>query len=578
MIRSIKTRLTLGVGIQFLLVALTVAAGIIAVNLLTADTRNILRANYDTLGYCRHMSTAMDDYQSPESAKQVFRQNLLLQQGNVTEPGEQALTDQLTRQAEEFVATPADRDVHARIRVTLNAISALNMEAIQRKSEVAASSAKTANIVIGTVGTLSFIIAFTMLLNLPGSVAEPIRTFTESLRQIASGNYASRVDESRTDEFGEMAVTFNRMAARLEQYESSQVARMLSDKKRLEATINQMQNPIIGLNEEGIILFANDAAVRIVGISAPDLVGKDVVEAAQRNDLLRTLVDGSVDANRKGETKQLSIYADGKESYFQLERVSVTMPQEGQRPERSIGEVIVLQNVTRFKELDSAKTNFLATISHEFKTPIASIEMSLQLLQDERIGNLNPEQGSLVSSIREDSRRLLRLTGELLDLTQVESGKIHLSILPSEVPNIVQYALNATRSQAEQKSIKVQVKVPDGLPRVMADAEKTAWVLTNLISNAIRYSYEHATVSVNARVVDGRVRIEVQDTGQGIAPQYQGKIFERYFRVPGSSKEGTGLGLAISKEFIEAQDGAIGMTSDFGAGSTFWVDLQADRS
>lgn len=577
MIRSIKTRLTLGVGIQFLLVALTVAAGIIAVNLFTADTRNILRANYDTLGYCRHMSTAMDDYQNPESAKQVFYQNLQLQQGNVTEQGEQALTDELTRQYGQFVAHPEDRDLHARIRVTLNAISALNMEAIQRKSEVAAASGRTANIIIGTVGTLSFIIAFTMLLNLPSSVAEPIRTFTESLRQIASGNYASRVDESRTDEFGEMALTFNRMAARLEQYESSQVARMLSDKVRLEATINQMQNPIIGLNEEGTILFANDAAVKIVGLSAQELVGKAVSEVAQRNDLLRTLVQRASGAQPNGEPNPLTIYADGKESYFQLERVNVTLPQANQSTERHIGEVIVLQNVTRFKELDSAKTNFLATISHEFKTPIASIELSLQLLQDERIGSLNAEQGSLVGSIREDLRRLLRITGELLDLTQVESGQIHLSILPSEVSDIIQYALNATRAQAEQKSVKVQVHLQAGLPQVLADAEKTAWVITNLISNAIRYSYEHATVTVGAKVLDGKVRIEIQDTGQGIAPQYQGKIFERYFRVPGSSKEGTGLGLAISKEFIEAQDGAIGMQSDFGAGSTFWVDLQAER-
>ncbi|MFN8396075.1 MAG: ATP-binding protein [Bacteroidia bacterium] len=575
MIRSIKTRLTLGVGIQFLLVALTVIAGILAVNLLTADTRDILRDNYDTLGYCRHISTALDDLENPIAAKQVFRENLDKQQANVTEEGEQQLTELLAKQYDEFAANPSDRDLHARIRVTLDAISELNMEAIQRKSGVAVASGRTSNIIIGTVGTLSFVIAFTMLLNLPSSVAEPIRTFTESLRQIASGNYASRVDEKRTDEFGEMALTFNRMAARLEQYESSQIARMLSDKKRLEATINQMQNPIIGLNEEGTILFANDAAVKILGLSAHELAGKAVADVAKRNDLLRNLTDGHTES--KAEPKQLRIYADGKESYFQIERVRVTVPLEGQATERPIGEVIVLQNVTQFMELDSAKTNFIATISHEFKTPIASIEMSLQLLQDDRVGELNAEQGSLVGSIRDDLRRLLRITGELLDLTQVESGKIHLAILPSEVANIVQYALNATRVQAEQKSVKVQVTLQEGLPQVLADAEKTAWVVTNLISNAIRYSYEHATVMVAAKQVNGKVRIEIQDSGQGIAPQYQGKIFERYFRVPGSSKEGTGLGLAISKEFIEAQDGAIGMQSDFGAGSTFWVELQAER-
>ena len=204
------------------------------------------------------------------------------------------------------------------------------------------------------------------------------------------------------------------------------------------------------------------------------------------------------------------------------------------------------------------------------------MKMSLQLLQNARIGTLNEEQSTLVASIQDDADRLLKITSELLDFTQVESGQIQLNIRPVRIQEIIDYAVNATRVQAEQKQVSIQLDLAEQLPLVFADNEKTAWVLTNLISNAIRYSYEFTSVKLTAKVVEQHLRLEVTDTGQGIAPQYQAKVFERYFRVPGTLQEGTGLGLAISKEFIEAQGGQIGMQSEVGVGSTFWIELMVE--
>jgi signal transduction histidine kinase len=296
------------------------------------------------------------------------------------------------------------------------------------------------------------------------------------------------------------------------------------------------------------------------------------------NDLVRSLIqDLFAASNETATAKQepIKIYADNKESYFEKQVIPIKITPTGEQEEKFIGNVILLQNITPFKELDFAKTNFIATVSHELKTPISSIKMSLQLLENEQVGNINEEQKNLLHSIKDDANRLLKITGELLNMTQVESGNIQMAVMATDIKDILNYAVNANKVAADQKNIKLELSLTENLPNVLADEEKTAWVLTNLISNAIRYSYDNSTVYINVKSKDNKIEFSVTDTGQGIAPQYKQKIFDRYFRVPGTKKEGTGLGLSISKEFIEAEGGQITVASDFGAGSTFTITLNA---
>ena len=233
----------------------------------------------------------------------------------------------------------------------------------------------------------------------------------------------------------------------------------------------------------------------------------------------------------------------------------------------------MLSNITPFKELDLAKTNFMGTVSHEFKTPISSIKMGVDLLQNEKIGNLNAEQSNLINGIKDDANRLLKITGELLNITKVESGSVKLNIKSSDVLEIVQYALEANKSLAEQKNITIKTNIDSNVTTVFADSEKTSWVLNNLLSNAIRYSYENSQILISVVKESDAVIFSVEDHGQGIAPEYIEKVFDRYFRIPGSKKEGTGLGLSISKEFIESQNGKISVESEFGKGSIFRFSL-----
>jgi signal transduction histidine kinase len=226
------------------------------------------------------------------------------------------------------------------------------------------------------------------------------------------------------------------------------------------------------------------------------------------------------------------------------------------------------------QEQSEAKSHFIATISHELKTPLSSIKMGARLLQDERVGGLNEEQHALTLQITEDADRLLRITGELLDLTQAETGHIQVQRAVVSAAHIVEVAAKAVSFQARQKNIQLVLDVHEGL-RVNADVEKSSWVLINYLTNAIRYSREEGMVTVTAHQGPGSfVTFTVRDQGPGIESRYLPRVFDKYFRVPGTGDEaGSGLGLAISKEFIEAQSGSVGVWSQPGFGSAFSFEL-----
>ncbi|MEP7264726.1 MAG: ATP-binding protein [Bacteroidota bacterium] len=573
---KIKTKLLLSVGLLFLMIGLLAAIGAIQINTLASDSNNILVANYNTLDYSRNMIKALDEIPLEKGAMQIFESNLKKQKQNITEVGEAEFTDNLTVHFNQLKENYNDAAIAKKVRSDISDIMKLNMDAIQRKSIIAANTAKNATIWIAITGSLCFLIAFGLFVNLPGGIANPIRELTESIKAIAAKNYSQRVHFKSQSEFGELADSFNTMAEKLEEYNNSSLAKLMMEKKRIETLINNMHDPVIGLDENKKIIFANEVALKIAGLKEQDVIGKNSQELSVYNDLIRSLlqeIGGSENFTAKIEKKPLKIFADGKESYFEKEILNISIVPTGEQTSKLIGHVIILRNVTPYKELDFAKTNFIATVSHELKTPISSIKMSVQLLENEKIGKINEEQKNLIDSIREDATRLLNITGELLNMTQVESGNIQLGILPAVPDEILQYAINTNKTQADEKHIKFEINVQKNISKVMADSEKTAWVLTNLISNAIRYSYDNSIVYLNIAEAKNKILFSVKDSGQGIAPQYKEKIFDRYFRIPGTMKEGTGLGLSISKEFIEAQGGQIAVESDFGAGSTFTIAL-----
>ncbi|HLO53778.1 MAG TPA: ATP-binding protein [Saprospiraceae bacterium] len=571
---KIKTKLTLGVGLLFLLILLLSIVGVKYTYELKQDTENILEANYKTLEYSRNMLVALED--ASENAIQKFEKNLNYQEGNISEIGEKEVTEEIKSNFNSLKVGELDSTKLGQIRKDIFTLMDLNMQAIQRKSEVAKATADKAVFWIAITGVLCFIIAFILLINLPSNIANPIKELTESIKKIASKKYSERVHFGSNSEFGQLAKSFNTMAEKLEEYDNSNLAKLMMEKKRIETLINNMHDPVIGLDQKLNVIFVNEEAIKIIGLPEAQIKGVNTQELAVKNDLVRTLIQDLMSGeNEANKQTPIKIYADNKEGYFEKETLHISITPTGEETKLLIGHVIILRNITQYKELDFAKTNFIATVSHEFKTPISSIKMSLQLLEKDEIGPLNEEQRNLIESIKDDASRLLKITGELLNMTQVDSGNIQLTILPCDPKKILSTAIDATQTQADQKLIKFEVTSPDIISDVIADSDKTSWVLTNLISNAIRYSYENSIIYLSISQINDKIQFAVRDTGQGIAPQYKEKIFDRYFKVPGTKKGGTGLGLAISKDFIEAQNGQIKVESEFGSGSIFTVTLSS---
>lgn len=554
----LKTKLSIGIGFLFAAILISGIIGIFSIYQLKNDARLILEDNYETLVYSNNMLTLMDRVPFDSTVLPVFEDNLAKQESNITEAGEGLATAAVRNVFEQLKHDPSSDSLQTLIRREIYKINTANQQAILRKNAVAEKNAKRfSNYTMFIFGFLA-LVAFTLAVNFPGIISEPVKTLSEGIKAIVNKDYSKRIRISQHDEFGELAQAFNSMAEKLDEYEHSNLAKIKFEKSRIDTIINQMNDGIIGLDENRNLLFLNKVAEKLLGLRETEIMGQYAPDIAVNNDLMRSLL------KQDSPNKELKIYADQKESYFHLDILNVT------NNEKVIGQVIVLRNITPFHELNEAKTNFIATISHELKTPIASIKMSAQLLTDTRVGNVNKEQEELVKSIADDANRLLKITSELLNMSQVETGHIQLKIEPVLPDIIIDNAANTVSALAQQKNIAIRIHKNTNSNRIMTDPEKTAWVLTNFLTNAVKYSPEDAEIELTTSIKDNNIEFTVCDHGRGIEEKYLSRIFDRYFKVPGTpEKVGTGLGLSISREFIEAQGGKIWVDSKLGEGSTF---------
>ncbi|SIR53790.1 ATP-binding protein [Chryseobacterium sp. RU33C] len=567
---KLKTKLTLGVGLLFLLIVLLSVIGSVYINKLKSDTEKILTANYNSLEFSKNMLLALDNISTDSTvAIADFRKNNKLQEKNLTEFGEKEATQNLNMHFNSYLKAP---DIHKEklIREDLAKIMSLNMKSIERKSDIAIITAENATFWIVSLGTVCFLIAFILLFNLPQTIAEPINQLTFSIKQIADKNYNERVHFKGSEEFSSLADSFNTMAEKLQEYESSTLSKQLMDKKRIETLVNNMHDAVIGLDEHHFIYMINDEALKITNLHKEDIIGKTAHEVAINNDLMRELLK-NIDHPVKDPIK---IVRDNKENYFEQDIIPINIVKTGEKEKKYIGKVILLRNITPFKELDFAKTNFIATISHELKTPISAIKMGVQLLGNQKFGELNEQQQELLKSINEDGQRLLDITGELLNLSQVESGNIRLTVEKCSPKEIVQTAVKNVEKLAEQKNISISTEyLLEDNDAVTADFDKTVWVMNNFLTNAVKHSFQDENIKIVVEKLDSFIQFSIIDTGSGIDEKYHRQIFDRYFQVPGEHQNGTGLGLAISKNFIEKQHGEIGVKSSLNNGSTFYFRL-----
>ncbi len=557
---KLKTKVALGVGFLFTLLLLVGGVGFYYFNKISVESGELLKDNYKSVEYGRQMLDALNTWEKAnDSAQKIFERNLVAQENNITEEGEARVTNSLRRDYNAFVQQNDSMPLHLALQKSISRIIQINLDAINEKNAESQKAVDNAKMIITMIITVCLLIGFTFMVNFPGLIAGPITKLTEGIKAIANKNYGQRIHLDRKDEFGDLAKAFNDMARQLDDYEHSNLARIMFEKQRAETVINSMKDASIGIDKNGTILFANQQALQLLSLKDADIVGQKQEDVQRRNDLFRFLTT-------EENGMPFRIVVNDKENFFTKEQIDIQQEQE------KTGHVIILKNITPFKELDVAKTNFIATISHELKTPLASSDFSLRLLEDQRVGNLTTEQKELVQSLKDDNQRLLRILSELLDLSQVESGKMQLHLQPVNVNEIIEKALGAVQNTAREKNIQVKQQITENLPPFQADAEKAGWIINNFLTNAIRYSAQNDHIVIKAHQPDVRhIEIGVQDFGIGIETSLQQKIFDRFFRVPGiHEKKGTGLGLAISKDFTEAMHGEIGVESSPGKGSYFF--------
>lgn len=559
---SVKSKIQFGTLFLFLLLILTGGAGIYFTATLKNEARAVLEDNYESIAYCHTMQDQLDSLKfNYNGALQQFDKALQQQEHNVTEPGELKATNSLHN---DFTNVRTGDTTAARMLAIQNEIQDilhLNMNAIQHKNEKAKATADDAEKIIIAIACVVFLLAFTFSFNFPSVLTDPILAISAAIKEISNKNYNHRIHIDNKDEFGSLADAFNNMAQRLEYFESSNLNKLLFEKSRAEAVINSLKDASIGIDKNNLILFANFQAVQLLGLKSADVVGKTVDELSGRNELFSFLV-------KNESTAPFKIVVSNRENYFVKEVIEVTQGEGSSK-------VIVVKNITSFKELDVAKTNFIATISHELKTPLAAADFSLKLLEDERVGTLSEEQRELIQNLKQDNQRVLKILSELLNMSQVEAGRIELDVQLVNPYLIVDHTIETISAAARERNIAIKKTIEEHLPLVRADAEKSTWVLNNLLTNAIKYSPEHSEITITVWRDGENICFSVTDQGPGIAQQYLPRLFERYFQVPGAKAKGTGLGLGISKEFIEAQHGRIWVDSEVGKGSVFSFTLPA---
>jgi NtrC-family two-component system sensor histidine kinase KinB len=412
--------------------------------------------------------------------------------------------------------------------------------------------------------------AFFRLRRLP---AQPLDFAADSIvdpgnPRTGEGRLGQLVPVASRDEVGELALAFNKMAAQLQEYRQSTSEKIVRVHRTMETTLASFPDPIFVLSKEGSIELKNPAADDLV--SSLQLKGQlpDRLQAIAR----KTLESGeNFLPNSFKEVISFRIRAEDK---FFLPRVLAMRSKEN----ALFGVAVVLYDVTRFRLLDAAKTDLVATVSHELKSPLTSVRMVLHILLEKTVGALTAKQDELLKAARNDTERLLRILNDLLDLARLDEGHAGLRKEPVAPSELLAGVLQEMTDKFTAKNLNVNFIVEPDLPAVMVDRQRINHVFTNLMSNAIKHSPVDGEILLRAKPSENNeVEFSITDQGPGIPEEYHSRIFERFFRVPGQAKSGAGLGLSIAREITVAHGGHIGVKLEPpGEGCTFYVVLRND--
>lgn len=604
MMRTVRTKILLANGTVLLLLGLVLGWALINIQNLGSASEAILSENYRSIiaaenminGLERMDSAVLLHLQDRDQGLRQFRTNqnqvsrwLARAQDNITIEGENRVLvridstfDRYTAQFDSLLQQPdvyGDRPYNdalmpafQQVRSAAGELRDLNQQTMVEASDRAASVAAWAIWSVGGIGVGATVLGLVISVILAGRIVRPIRKVQTATQKIAAGDYDVSVDTNANDELGSLANQFNEMAAELRHYRDLNVEKILAEQKKNEAILQSIDDGLLVVDGDYSIINLNPTAEWALGVSHQQVAGQHVLEALSNErifDQIQQTIESGEPATPSQPTDIFTVERNEDTRHFQFIVNPVRSPSG-----EMLATILLLRDVTDLQELNRLKSDFVATASHELKTPLTSIGMSVRLLRERHEENFDSRDRELLETAVEDVDRLRDLVNDLLDLSKIESGRMEMEreVFPASL--ICEKAVGLLKTQAAEKNISFDVDVPDELPDVKADLNKVTWVLTNLLSNALRYSDPRSPIQIEARPVGRSVYISVADHGTGIPYEYQSKIFDKFVQVDGSQAPGgSGLGLAIAQEIIHAHGGRIWVESTPGEGSTFTFTL-----
>lgn len=452
-----------------------------------------------------------------------------------------------------------------RVVAAIEELNRRDFESAQRTAVRAGELVATTERVLLTAIAGAFVLSLAVAWRLAASLLRPIKALTASAVAVGEGDLSRTVPALSRDELGQLARAFNQMAAKLRAYREATQERVLRTQRTMEATLTSTPDPVFVVGPDGTHEVRNPAADVLA--RTPDLAGGFPAALA---DPLRSVLATGEHYLPTDYSRVLTLRV-GREDRHYLPRILAI----GDQLTEFKGAAVVLQDVTRLRLLDDAKTNLVGTVSHELKTPLTSLRMAVYLLLEQPPGRLDEQQRELLEGARDDADRLLRILDSLLDLARLEAGAATLERREVLVRDLMETIATEARSllQAGDLQLAVKFAAEVGAITLRVDPDRLRHVFINLLTNAAKYSPPGGVVTLSADAPADLLRFAVADQGAGIAPGDVAHVFDRFYRAPGQTKSGAGLGLAIAREIVVAHGGTIGCSSEPGAGTEFYFFL-----
>jgi NtrC-family two-component system sensor histidine kinase KinB len=607
---TLKKKILTGYSVAFMLMGLVVVWAMTNLLSLGKATGAILKENYRSILAAENMLGGLERQDSgvlllflgdTEKGISQFHENeaIFLQwmaraKDNITVQGEAELVRSIEgnyakyrQQFSELTALSGARNAPGRFSLSMYhravypsfaevrdaciQLGNLNEETMYAASARAGQAARRAIWSTALVAASALIVALLFSLLLAERIVRPLRRFMEASRKISTGDYSVQVPVETEDELGRLAGEFNQMAAQITHYHEMNIEQSISEKSKGDAILSSI--------EEGLVLFdthlkvtgINPAARRMLNLEFSEsqtLKCTDILPVANVCEIIQRTVETGIQPNIPEDQRIITLVQRERSRRYLF---SAT-PVRGRDCTLS-GIVLLIRDVTRLREVERLKSEFVMAASHELRTPLTSMGMSIDLLSEHVSHELTEKDRELLQAAHEEVHWMKPLVNDLLDLSKIEAGRIELEVGKVPVHTLFGHVKAVFQRQADMKHVQLTSELIGDLPLVRADTNKIAWVLTNLISNGLRYAREDGQIQIMAKKIGPHVHLSVRDNGPGIPPEYQTKIFEKFVQARGQDAGGSGLGLAICKEIVRAHGGAIRVDSSPGQGSNFTFTL-----